>query len=105
MDFCCFLCSFCPKDVILYTYTDCSIIQYVVVSLDFKYNIYYTTIKRTCTIVSKKPERNDNMNKRQTSSSVASKAAKVLSNPQSSKTAKSIAASALAQTKSPKKKG
>ncbi|WP_294480075.1 hypothetical protein [uncultured Ruminococcus sp.] len=45
------------------------------------------------------------MNKRQTSSSVASKAAKVLSNPQSSKTAKSIAASALAQTKSPKKKG
>lgn len=38
-------------------------------------------------------------NKNQTSSSVATKAAKVLSNPSSSKTCKSIAGSALSQTK------
>ncbi|MBX3317980.1 MAG: hypothetical protein KF902_14080 [Phycisphaeraceae bacterium] len=38
-----------------------------------------------------------------TSKSVASKASKVLSNPNSSKTAKSIAASALTQTRNKKK--
>lgn len=44
------------------------------------------------------------MNKKQTSPSVASKAGKVLSNPKSSKTSKSIAGSALSQTKTPNKK-
>ena len=44
------------------------------------------------------------MNKKQTSPSVASKAAKVLSNPKSSKTSKSIAGSALSQTKTINKK-
>lgn len=42
-------------------------------------------------------------NSKQTSKSVASKASKVLSNPKSSKTSKSIAGSALAQTKTGKK--
>lgn len=42
-------------------------------------------------------------NTKQTSKNVASKAAKVLSNPKSSKTSKSIAGSALAQTKTGKK--
>ena len=49
-------------------------------------------------------ERSDFMNKKQTSPSVASKAAKVLSNPKSSKTSKSIAGSALSQTKTTNKK-
>ncbi len=38
-------------------------------------------------------------NKKQTSSSVASKASKVLQSPSASKTCKSVAASALSQTK------
>jgi len=40
----------------------------------------------------------------QTSSTVASKASKILSNPRSDKKAKSVAASALTQTKNKKKK-
>lgn len=44
------------------------------------------------------------MNKKQTSKSVARKASKVLSSPKSSKTAKSIAGSALSQTKTGKKR-
>ncbi|WP_287617070.1 hypothetical protein [Ruminococcus sp.] len=43
------------------------------------------------------------MNTRQTSKSVASKASKILSNSKSTKTQKSVAASALAQTKTGKK--
>ena len=43
------------------------------------------------------------MNARQTSKSVASKASKILSNPKSTKTQKSVAASALTQTKTGKK--
>lgn len=43
------------------------------------------------------------MNTRQTSKSVASKAAKILNSPSSTKAEKSVAASALAQVKSPKK--
>ena len=43
------------------------------------------------------------MNKRQTSAKIASKAAKLLSNPHSSKAVKSVAASDLAQTKASKR--
>ena len=43
-------------------------------------------------------------NKKQTSPSVASKAAKILTNNKSTKVEKSVAASALAQAKSSKKK-
>lgn len=43
------------------------------------------------------------MNTRQTSKSVASKASKILSSPKSTKAQKSVAASALVQTKTSKK--
>lgn len=42
------------------------------------------------------------MNKKQTSKKVASKASKILKDGRTSKTAKSVAGSALAQTKKPK---
>jgi hypothetical protein len=43
-------------------------------------------------------------NNKQTSPKVASKAAKILNNPKSTKSEKSVAASALAQTKTTSKK-
>lgn len=43
-------------------------------------------------------------NKKQTSKSVASKASKILRDGRSSKISKSVAAGALSQTKTPKKK-
>lgn len=44
------------------------------------------------------------MNKKQTSASVASKAAKILNSPKASKAVKSVAGSALSQTKTGKKR-
>lgn len=44
------------------------------------------------------------VNRKQTSKSVATKASKILRDGRSSKNSKSVAASALSQTKTPKKK-